>query len=412
MLRYEERRSSSPVRDRRLFSSLAEVGQQVPIVVVSLASSEQPLVIDGYKRVRLLRRLGQDAVRATAWALGQADALLLKRMLRVGDADNALELGWFLRELGERFGLSGEDLSKRFGRTPSWVSRRLSLVEELPESVQARVRAGTLGAHAAMKCLVPLARANRADGERLADAVASLLLTTRQVAIVHAAWLGANAELRRPRPAGDRASARDLARPGQGGARGGHRGRARDRARREGRAVSRAAPGARAAVQAQPRPRARGARRRRREALDARVTVPEHRPPRSQKVFARDAPSPEERELSRGGDEVIALVALLKRHGRSLRTLRRLAIRMRDYPCELLLAAVRIATHHGLDDIDRRESLVLRRVARDFFPLPPEAERARLGGARAELDAYSLPRSARILSRSSRLTRCRFRSSS
>ncbi|WP_437535071.1 hypothetical protein WME79_12595 [Sorangium sp. So ce726] len=74
------------------------------------------------------------------------------------------------------------------------MSRRLSPVAELRELVQAHVRAGTLGAHAAMKCQVRLARANRADGERLADAVASLRLTTQQMAIVHATWLGANAE--------------------------------------------------------------------------------------------------------------------------------------------------------------------------------------------------------------------------
>ena len=85
---------------------------------------------------------------------------------------------------------------------------------------------------------------------------------------------------------------------------------------------------------------------------------------------------------------------------------------MRDHPCQPLLAAVRIATHYGLDDMDRLASLVLRRVAGDFFPRPSEAERARLGGARAELDAYSSPRSVSILSRSWRMTRCRFRSSS
>lgn len=193
-LRYEELRSRNPARERRLLSSLAEVGQQAPIVVVSPVSPGRHVLIDGYKRVRLLRRLGQDTVRATAWDLGEAEALLLERTLRGGDADNALEQGWFLRELRDRFGLSGEELSKRFGRTPSWVSRRLSLVAELPESVQAHVRAGSIGAHAAMKYLVPLARANRADSERLADAVAPLRLTTRQMAIVHAAWLGANAE--------------------------------------------------------------------------------------------------------------------------------------------------------------------------------------------------------------------------
>ncbi|WP_437535069.1 hypothetical protein WME79_12590 [Sorangium sp. So ce726] len=95
-LGYEELRSRIPARERRLFSSLAEVGQQAPIVVVNPASSERPAVIDGYKRVRLFRRLGQDMVRA----LGEADALLLERMLRAGDADNALDLGWFRASCG------------------------------------------------------------------------------------------------------------------------------------------------------------------------------------------------------------------------------------------------------------------------------------------------------------------------
>jgi hypothetical protein len=109
------------------------------------------------------------------------------------------------------------------------------------------------------------------------------------------------------------------------------------------------------------------------EAGEARVTLPEHRPPRSEKVFARGTPSPEERELtSKGGVEIGAYVALLKRRGRSPRALRRLMTMVHDYPREPLLAAVRIATHYGLDDMDRLESLVLRHIAGDFFPLPPE----------------------------------------
>jgi ParB-like chromosome segregation protein Spo0J len=181
-----------------LLSSLSEIGQQAPIVVVAAATEATAghVVIDGYKRVRLLRRLGQDTVRATTWDLAEAEALLLERMMREGDADNALEQGWFLRELRDRFGLSGEELGRRVGRTASWVSRRLGLVVELPESVQKHVRSGAIGAHAAMKYLLPLARANRADGERLADAVAPLRLGTRQMAIVHTAWLGASAKTR------------------------------------------------------------------------------------------------------------------------------------------------------------------------------------------------------------------------
>jgi ParB family transcriptional regulator, chromosome partitioning protein len=188
-LRYEELRSRSPARERRLLSSLEEVGQQTPIVVVvSAPPASGSIVIDGYKRVRLLRRLGHDTVRATAWELGEADALLLERMMRAGEADSALEQGWFLRELRDRFGLDGASLAQRVGRSESWVSRRLGLVAELPESMQRHVRAGAIGAHAAMKHLLPLARANRADAERLADAVAKLKLSTRQMATVGSAW--------------------------------------------------------------------------------------------------------------------------------------------------------------------------------------------------------------------------------
>ncbi|HEY5677313.1 MAG TPA: hypothetical protein VIR81_11015 [Myxococcales bacterium] len=112
------------------------------------------------------------------------------------------------------------------------------------------------------------------------------------------------------------------------------------------------------------------------EPLDARVTLPEHRPPRGSKVFARDTPSPEERELGAAGPEVGAYVALLKKRGRSLRALRRLAAMVRDYPREALCGALRVATHYGLVDLDRLESLVLRRIAGDFFLPPPDLAEA------------------------------------
>lgn len=195
-LRYEQLRSRSPARERRLLSSLAEVGQQTPIVVVSAQEPPVYVVIDGYKRARLLRKLGQDTVRATEWELDEPDALLLERMMRAGESDSALEQGWFLRELRERFQLSGAELAQRFGRTESWVSRRLGLVAELPESVQQYVRKGALSPHAAMKYLLPLARANRADAERLAAAVAPHKLSTRQMGLLYAAWLDGNRETR------------------------------------------------------------------------------------------------------------------------------------------------------------------------------------------------------------------------
>jgi ParB family chromosome partitioning protein len=160
--RYEALRTRSARRERRLLSSLSEVGQQTPIIVVR--DSERWVVVDGYKRVRAVHRLGQDVVRATEWALSEAEALLLERTLRGGDADSAIEQGWLVRELMQRFGLGLDELSRRFDRSVSWVSRRLGLVTDLPPAVQEQVRLGAIGAHAAMKYLVGARQRERLRG--------------------------------------------------------------------------------------------------------------------------------------------------------------------------------------------------------------------------------------------------------
>ncbi len=51
-LRYERLKVVRPEPERRLLASLAEVGQQVPIVVVKEVPEGSFVVIDGYKRVR------------------------------------------------------------------------------------------------------------------------------------------------------------------------------------------------------------------------------------------------------------------------------------------------------------------------------------------------------------------------
>jgi ParB/RepB/Spo0J family partition protein len=188
-LRYEGLRVHRPDRERRLLASLAERGQQVPIVVIALADAPNRfLVIDGYKRIRALQRLGRDVVRAAVWDMDETEALILDRSLRTTEGETALEQGWLLSELHRSLGLSLDDLARRFDRSMSWVSRRLALVHELPESVQQYVRLGKIGAHAAMKYLVPIARANRRSCERLAEDIARNQFSTREVGQIYEAW--------------------------------------------------------------------------------------------------------------------------------------------------------------------------------------------------------------------------------
>src|ERR1035441_10849736 len=100
--RWEHLRVREPHRQRRLLASLADSGQQTPIVVVvSKDTRDRYLVIDGYKRIAALQKLGRDTVEAVEWPMGEAEALLLERSLRFSEHETALEQGWLLAERSE-----------------------------------------------------------------------------------------------------------------------------------------------------------------------------------------------------------------------------------------------------------------------------------------------------------------------
>ncbi len=186
--RWEHLRVRHPARQRRLLASLAEVGQQTPIVVVAAGQPDRYLVIDGYKRIAALQQLGRDTVEAVEWPMGEAEALLLERSLRFSEHDSALEQGWLLAEMEQRFGYGLDELARRFDRSASWVSRRLGLVELLPEAIQQQVREGKISAHVAMKCLVPVARVDVEQCERMAAAFVQHRCDTRQAGQLYTAW--------------------------------------------------------------------------------------------------------------------------------------------------------------------------------------------------------------------------------
>ena len=104
---WEHLRVRRPDRQRRLLTSLAATGQQTPIVVVAIAGEPGRYpVIDGYQRVAALEQLGRDTVEAVVWPLSEAEALVLDRSLRMSERETALEEGWLLAELEQRFGLA------------------------------------------------------------------------------------------------------------------------------------------------------------------------------------------------------------------------------------------------------------------------------------------------------------------
>jgi ParB/RepB/Spo0J family partition protein len=187
--RWERLRVRHPARQRRLLASLADSGQQTPIVVVAVeGEADRYVVIDGYKRIAALEQLGRDTVEAVVWPMSEAAAVLLDRSLRLSEHETALEVGWLLAELEQRFGYGLDELARRFDRSVSWVSRRLALVEVLPEAIQQQVREGQVPAQVALKYLVPVARQSLKDCRRMAAIFGQHHCDTRQAGLLYAAW--------------------------------------------------------------------------------------------------------------------------------------------------------------------------------------------------------------------------------
>ena len=191
-MRYSELRISLPGYEARLTASLATEGQLHPVLVVAepeeCSASSGYVLIDGYRRVKSLQRLGRDTVEGEVLTLTEPGALMFRHCQESAHPRTALEDGWLLRELIEVHGLTQAELSRQLQRSESWVSRRLSLVRELPEIAQALVRQGDLSAYGAMKYLVPLARAKRSACKELVGHLSGRRTSARDLEQVYRSW--------------------------------------------------------------------------------------------------------------------------------------------------------------------------------------------------------------------------------
>ena len=198
-LRYAKLRARRPAVEKRLMASLEEVGQQSPVIVVAGEEPGRWVMIDGRKRVRALKRLKVEAVKAVVWELAPAEALIAAYQLQDGSGWNALEEGWLVWELVRGDGLSLAEVGWRLERSKAWVSGRLGLVEGLPERVLEGVQSGKIGAYVATRYLLPFARANGSDCEKLAQKIMENDFRSREVEALcqhYAAAAGAKARSR------------------------------------------------------------------------------------------------------------------------------------------------------------------------------------------------------------------------
>ncbi len=175
-------RIAAPKAVDALARSIDERGQLVAVVVVD-EDERSWNVIDGYRRIAALERCGHDQAWVERWDCPLEEALL--RVLAQAQARpwQALEEAALLQELIERYGCSQRQIARQSGRDASWINRRLALLEGLPETALAAVRAGQLSSWAASRVLLPLARANTEHANTLLQQLGEQPLSTRELAL-------------------------------------------------------------------------------------------------------------------------------------------------------------------------------------------------------------------------------------
>jgi len=186
-LRFAGARLAEPRAVERIARSIECGGQIVPCIAVAdpptpaLEGGEQLVLIDGYRRVAALRRLGRDTARVEYWSCDLATGVLDVMARTQSRSFASIEEALLVRELVQGLGLSQQEVARRCGRDVSWVSRRLQLLSGLPDAALAAIRAGRLSSWAATRVVAPLARANSEHAEQLVKALSAESLSTREL---------------------------------------------------------------------------------------------------------------------------------------------------------------------------------------------------------------------------------------
>jgi ParB-like chromosome segregation protein Spo0J len=186
-LRFAGDRLVEPRAVEWIARSIERGGQIVPCIAVAdppvktWEGGERLVLIDGYRRVAALRRLGRDTARVECWPCDLAEGLLGVLARTQSRPFAAIEEALLVRELVHGLGLSQHEIARRCGRDVSWVSRRLQLLSALPDAALVRVREGRLSSWAASRVVAPLARANAAHADQLLQALSGAPLSAREL---------------------------------------------------------------------------------------------------------------------------------------------------------------------------------------------------------------------------------------
>ena len=176
-------------RNDQINKSMQSHGQLQPVVARIYAQGVQ--LIDGFKRLYACEALCIDKLQCRLLDVSedQAKVLMLSYNWTTRSME-AYEEALVLQELLVSQGTDQRSLARQTGRSRSWVSRRLSLIERLDEGVGTEIRMGMLSSSHG-RSLMRLPRGNQLEVARV---VRNYGLSSRQTDRVVSAYLSVEDE--------------------------------------------------------------------------------------------------------------------------------------------------------------------------------------------------------------------------
>lgn len=140
-------------------------GQLQP--VIARVYEEGIQLIDGFKRLYAAETLLMDTLECRLFEVDEAQAkIMLLSYNRTNQSMEVWEEAMILTSLLEGGDLDQRQLAKLVGHSPSWVSRRLSLISKVDEEVAAEIRMGSITSRHA-RALMRLPRGNQVEVARV-----------------------------------------------------------------------------------------------------------------------------------------------------------------------------------------------------------------------------------------------------
>ena len=140
-------------------------GQLQPVIARIYEGGIQ--MIDGFKRLYAAETLLIDSLECRLFEVDETQAkIMLMSYNRTNQSMEVWEEAMILKDLLGVDDMDQRHLAKLVGHSPSWVSRRLSLISKLDEEVASEIRMGALTSRHA-RALMRLPRGNQIDVARV-----------------------------------------------------------------------------------------------------------------------------------------------------------------------------------------------------------------------------------------------------